>query len=119
MKARLFFLLAGLVLFLFSCGKSVSAPGKAVQNFTENLANGKIEEAKKYATEPTGKLLDMAGSFGGGSDMINPDYEFHFVRDSVAGNRAWVTFADEDGKEDTMEVVKIEGKWLVNPDMGK
>ncbi len=49
-------------ILLFSCS---SEPEKAVQNFTENLAKGKVDEAKKYATESTGKMLDFASGFGG------------------------------------------------------
>lgn len=83
----------------------------------DNLAQGKVEEAKKYATEATGQLLDMANALGG--IEVKPDFEFTFLRDSVADNSAWVYFADEEGKEDVIELIKVDGKWLVHADAKK
>lgn len=83
----------------------------------DNLAQGKVEEAKKYATEATGQLLDMANALGG--IEVKPDFEFTFLRDSVADNSAWVYFVDEEGKEDVIELIKADGKWLVHADAKK
>ncbi len=94
---------------LSSCS---SGPEDAARNFFENLSKGKVEEAKKYATEPTGKLLDMASSFG--SMPIEPNFKFIMVKDSIEGNKAWVTFKDQNDKEDTIELVKIDGDWKVH-----
>ena len=106
MKKQLFgILVLGL---LFSCS---SGPQKAAQNFTENIAKGKIDEAKKFATEGTAKLLDLAKAFGG--IPIEPDFEFNFLRDSVVKKRAWVFYKNDKGNEDVVELVKIDGDWLV------
>ncbi|WP_324023506.1 DUF4878 domain-containing protein [Maribacter sp. BPC-D8] len=99
-----------LAFILTSC--SSGGPKSAAKNFTENMSKGKIEEAKKYATESTGKLLDFASSLG--SLPIEPDFKFKFVKDSIVDNRAWVTFIDEKGKENDCELVKIDGEWLVH-----
>ncbi len=100
---------------LFSC--SSSGPKKTAEAFLDNLAKGKVDEAKKYATEATGQMLDLASAFGGLE--VNPDFEFTFLRDSVVDNNAWVYFADQDGKEDALELVKVDGKWLVHTDAEK
>ncbi len=100
--------------FLFSCS---SGPEKAVKHFTENLAKGKVEEAKKYATESTGKMLDFASGFGGLS--IDPNFKFELLTDSVVDNKAWITFINQQGKEETVEVVKIDGDWLVHTESKK
>jgi len=114
MKKAFFILLT--VVLMCSCS---SGPKSAAQNFSENLAKGKVDEAKKYATESTGKMLDFASGMGGGS-KINPDFKFIFVKDSVADNRAWVTFKGaEEEREQTLELVKIDGDWKVNIDMKK
>jgi hypothetical protein len=76
-----------------------------------------VDEAKKYATEATGQMLDMASAFGG--IEVNPEFEFTFLRDSVVDNSAWVYFTDEKGNEDVIELVKIDGKWLVHTDAEK
>ena len=42
------------------------------------------------------------------------------IRDSIEGDKAWVFFrSDESGTEQTMEMLKIDGKWKVNLHMGK
>ncbi len=96
---------------LFSCS---SGPENAAKNFTENLAKGKVDEAKKYATESTGKMIDFASQFGGFT--VDPNFEFEMIKDSIVENRAWVTFTNQKGKKKTatVEVVKIDGDWLVH-----
>ncbi|WP_029906630.1 DUF4878 domain-containing protein [Prevotella sp. 10(H)] len=108
MKKLLFTLFA--VALMCSCS---SGPQKAAQSFSENLSKGKVEEAKKYATEATGKLLDFASSMG--TSKVDPDFKFEFVKDSVVDNRAWVTFKDKNtDREQTLHLVKIDGDWKVN-----
>lgn len=97
------------LVFLYACS---SGPEKAAKNFTENLAKGKIEEAKKYATEPTGKLLDLASGFG--TLPLNPNFKFIFIKDSVADNKAWVYYQDEKGDDELVELAKIDGTWKVH-----
>lgn len=60
-----------LALMLAGCGPS---PKSTARSFTENLAHGKIDEAKKYATDQTGQFLDMASSMG--ALPIDPNFEF-------------------------------------------
>lgn len=99
---------------LFSCS---SGPEKTVKNFTENLSKGKVEEAKKYATEPSGKLLDFASGIKG--LPIDPNFKFEMIKDSIVENKAWVTFTNQGGKIETIEVVKIDGDWLVHMESKK
>ncbi len=96
-------------LLLVGCS---SGPEKVAKKFTESLAKGKIEEAKKYATESTGKLLDLGAGFG--ANQINPNFEFEMIKDSVVKNKAWVTYLDEKGNEEVIQLVKIDGDWLVH-----
>jgi len=99
---------------LFSCS---GGPESSAKNFTENIAKGKVDEAKKYATESTGKMLDFASGLGG--VPIDPNYKFEMIKDSIVENRAWITFTNQKGKEETIEVVKIDGDWLVHMDSKK
>lgn len=108
MKKYLFIALVT-VLGLTSCS---SSPTDAAKKFSESLAQGKVDEAKKYATESTGKLLDLANSFGG--IKVKPNFKFEAIKDSVAQNKAWVYFKDESGEQQTVELVKVDGKWLVD-----
>lgn len=106
--------IAGAALLFVSCS---NGPKNTVQSFTENMAKGKVDEAKKYATESTGKLVDFAASVGG--TPIEPNYKFEFIKDSIVDNKAWVKFKNQEGKEEEMQVVKIDGKWLVHIDSKK
>ena len=99
---------------VFSCS---SGPEKAAKNFTENLAKGKVETAKDYATESTGKMLDFASGFGG--LPVDPNFKFEMVKDSIVDNKAWVTYTNQEGKEETIEIVKIDGNWLVHMESKK
>jgi len=124
MKSKI--LLPALMLILASCSSELgtSGPKYAAKQFTENLAKGNITEAKKYATESTGRLLGFANSLGildiasfwgslpGGFPM-DPDFVFEAERDSIVGNRAWVFYRTPDGTQEVVELVKVDGKWLV------
>lgn len=101
-------------LLLSSCS---SGPESSAKNFTENLAKGKVDEAKKYATESTGKLLDFASAFG--RLPVDPDFKFKAEKDSIVENTAWVSFTDKKGKKDKLKLVKIDGKWLVHMESKK
>lgn len=107
MKKLLFFITIAAIFVACSSG-----PKSTAEKFLTNMGKGNIEEAKKYCTEPTKKLLDMASAFGGAP--INPDLKLTHVKDSIVDNRAWVTFIDEKEKVDVVELVKLDGDWKVN-----
>ena len=97
-------------LVLLSCGDS---PQTVAKNFTENLAKGRISEAKKYATEPTGKMLEFAGKIG--AMPVNPDFKFVYVEKTVDGDKATVVYREsDDGPDERISLVRIDGKWKVH-----
>lgn len=103
------FIIGAMGLLLTSCS---SGPDASAKNFTENLAKGKVDEAKKYATESTGKLIDLASGFGG--IPVDPNFKFKADKDSIVDNSAWVTYTNPKGKKEKIRLVKIDGKWLVH-----
>lgn len=109
MRKQLFLLVAVFSVFLFTACSSGS-PTSVAKNFTEAIAKGKYDEAKKYCTEPTGKLLDMAAALGGGAE-IKPDFKFESIREEIDGETAKV-FVKKG--EDAIDLVKIDGAWKVN-----
>lgn len=101
-----------LAIALFSCNPE---PKTVAKNFSENLSKGKTEKAKKYATEATGNMIDMALGLGLGN-YIDPDFKFKPIKDSIANNQAWVTFKDsskEKSENQIIRLIRIDGKWLV------
>lgn len=87
-------------------------PKHIAKSYAENIAKGDIWEAKKLVTESTGELLDLIVKTE--AIEIKPDFEFKFIRDSVIENKAWVTFADQNNTEGTIELIKIKGEWKVH-----
>lgn len=62
-------------------------------------------------------MLDFASGFGG--VPIDPNFKFEMIKDSVVDNKSWVTFINQKGKKETMEMVKIDGDWLVHMESKK
>lgn len=108
MKKFIFTLLTSLL--FVSCS---SGPEKAARNFTENMAKGNYEDAKKYSSPQTAALIDMAMALGTGDRSLYPDYRFKMVKDSVAEDEAWVTYIAPGGSEDVLTLKKINGEWKV------
>ncbi len=103
-------LLVFVFLVLLSCGDS---PQSVAKNFTENLAKGRISEAKKYATEPTGEMLEFASKIG--AMPVDPDFTFVFVEKNVEGDKATVVYRESvDGPDERINLVRIDGKWKVH-----
>ena len=102
-------LFAIMIVFFASCS---SGPQKVAKEFTENLSKGKTLEAKKYCTESSGQMIDFASQLGG--LPIDPNFKFIIVKDSIVDNKAWVTFKDQNEKQDVVELVKIDGIWKVH-----
>jgi len=108
MKKLLFILLVSLTFVACSSG-----PEGAAKNFVEAIAKGDLDKAKKHATAQTGALLDMAKSMSKTEMPTYPDYKFEMVKDSVAGDKAWVTYKEPTGGEGVIDLVKEDGEWKV------
>lgn len=95
----------------FSCQNEPNTPKFVTQNFEEKINLGKVEDAKKYCTESTGKIIDRATSLG--KMQPDPNFKFIFIRDSISNNNAWVWYKNDKGEISREKVIKIENKWLV------
>lgn len=109
-------IVAALFAAALMAGCSSSGPKDAVKNFSENMAKQIYEEAKKYCTERTNKLVDLYGALGG---EAKPNYKFTFIKDSIVEKEAWVTYLDFEDDTTTVHVVNIDNKWLVDEAIGK
>ncbi len=109
-----FFAFAVLALLMVSC----NTPSSVTEKFAKAVAQGKVDEAKKYCTENTGKMLDFSASWGG--MQVQPNYKIHILRDSVVENIAYVFYTEnESPREHKMTLYKIDGEWKVNMDHKK
>lgn len=112
---KTFFALLVMIL-LNACGSGKDSPKGVAAVFTESVAYGKIDQAKALATEPTGKVLDFMVMSG---KSLDPNFKFRFLKDSIAGNEAWVHYKNTSGKEEVLYLVKLDGKWKVHMDLKK
>lgn len=103
-------ILASSLFVLTACTQS---PMSVAEDFSVALAHGKIEEAKKYCTESTAKMIDMSSSMG--AININPNYKINCLRDSIVDNTAYVFYTENEAtRERMMTLYKIDGEWKVN-----
>lgn len=111
-----------IVLLLFvsvvfvSCNSN--SPKVAAEKFTESMAKGDMEGAKKYVTAGTASLIDMATQMSGDALPKYPDFKFEMIKDSIVGDSiAWVTYVSPQGNQEELNLVKRDGEWKVT--MGK
>lgn len=110
MRKYLNLLIVSLLFCLTACTQS---PMNVAEDFAMAVANGKVEEAKKYCTENTAKMLDMSSSMG--AIDVDPNYKINCLRDSIVDNTAYVFYTENDGNRvRKMTLYKIDGEWKVN-----
>lgn len=112
---KLLLLLFVSVVFV-SCDSN--SPKATAQKFSESMAKGDMEEAKKYMTPGTVSLLEMVTKMSGDSIPTYPDFKFEMIKDSIVGDTAaWVTYISPMGNMEELNLVKQDGEWKVT--MGK
>jgi hypothetical protein len=102
----------GFVLIV-SC--SNNSPKSVAESFLKAMNKMDFEEAKKYGTDDTGKMLDMLSGFTKMMpDSAKKETKSEIVSEKIDGDKATVTYKD-DGKseEQVLNLVKIDNKWKV------
>lgn len=114
---RKYFSLYFLLLFLAGCSKE--NPKYVAQKFLSASARMEYDEAKKYATPATAKLLDMLSA----ASDLTPDSvkqrmeaSFEIVKEYKRNDTLSIVLyhMKNSDTDQTLNVVKREGKWLVN-----
>ncbi|HLG35334.1 MAG TPA: DUF4878 domain-containing protein [Bacteroidia bacterium] len=114
---RKYFLLYFLTLFIAGCSKD--NPKDVAHKFLSASARMEYDEAKKYATPATAKLLEMLSA----ASDLTPDSvkkrmeaSFEIVKEYKRNDTlAIVLYHMKNSDTDqTLNVVKRDGKWLVN-----
>jgi hypothetical protein len=108
------YLIPALVLVLTSLLTACSpGPADTAEDFLSLMADGKVSEANKLATESTAQLMQMAVSFG--IVDVDPDFDFQLVEEKIDDNEATITYrSGDDGKLETIHLVKLDGDWKVH-----
>ena len=117
MKKQFFLLL--LTFIIFSCGNSNTPKGIAFA-FMTDIKSANYQEAKKYGTESTVKMLNMSIKMSENMKEKPKSKGFKILREELMGDEATVFYFDEDmQKEEGIRMIKIDGKWKVDLKMGK
>jgi hypothetical protein len=100
---------------------SERSPAGVTVRFLQYMGKFDFEEARKLGTEKTNRLIDMLDMLveiskekGADTIMKKKDIQVEIVKTAIDGNNAVVTYLNEQGKEQTMDLVKEKGKWLVD-----
>lgn len=99
----------------YSTLSKISQHQEVAVAFAENVAKGKIKEAKKYATEASGAMIDMTAQMGG--LKIIPDASYSIMRDSISGKKGFVQLKDNNSKKvrgEWFAVVMVDDEWKVD-----
>ena len=105
-----------MIIFLFAC--TGNTPERVAKNYLKAFNNHEFEEAKKYGTEVTAKLLDMQIAFLKMGTMPEPvvkDRKIKMLDEKIINDTtAVVTYQMEGSKGDqTLNLVKLNGQWKV------
>lgn len=93
-------------------------PRAVAKQFLDNIAKGKLSEAKKQATDQTGQMLDLMASLG--KMPVDPDVRFTLVDEKVDGNKATVRFKVSNSDDiSVVELVRLDGQWKVHTEAKK
>jgi hypothetical protein len=107
--------------FMIACSGGNSPKGVA-RNFLKAYSKMDYEEAKKYGTEDTRKLLDMLNAFS----RLAPDSTMiietktEIISENIHNDStATVTYKEEGTEEMKMlNLIKTDGKWKISMDKG-
>ena len=123
-------LILSTLIFLFACSSentkgtssSISSlfSNKALHHnevalaFIENLAKGKLKDAKKHSTEASAAIIDAAAQKGKLGNTL--DAKYSIVSDTVAGKRALVQLIEdkENAQTEWYDLVMIDNEWKVD-----
>lgn len=100
--------------FLF-IGCSSNNPEKAASAFLNAFNENDYEEARKYSTAETIKLIDLMENLSNLSEEPEQKGTFEIVNSKIDGDVAYVTYKEGNDPE-TIDIMlkKIDGKWLVH-----
>ncbi len=100
---------------LISCISSDS-PKSVAEKFLNAMGKQDFENAKKYGTRETEKLLDMMSGFSkmSADTVALREMKFEIINEDINGDNA-IVFYREEGREGELQLpmVKLDGKWKV------
>ncbi|MBC8147187.1 MAG: DUF4878 domain-containing protein [Bacteroidetes bacterium] len=104
------------VIAMNACNNSADTPESVAESFLNHLGKKEYEEAAAYGTEATKKYINVVEHFasmpGGDAEEVEVAEITNLIA-KINGDAAVVTYM-ADGQEEQLDLVKVDGKWLVN-----
>jgi hypothetical protein len=99
-----------------ACSGSSDNPKDVAKEFLTHLNKKEYEKAKALGTENTVQMIEMIKSFSGMSEEKEGEEpkKIENLACEVDGDKAVCTYNLEGEEEDKLELVKKDGKWLVD-----
>lgn len=108
-------IIAVIVVAINACGGKKDTPEAVAEKFLNHLNKKEYAEAKKLGTEQTGQMIDMMESFStiGGATEEKKESKIENLKCDTKEDKSTCTYT-ADGKEEKIDLVKKDGKWLVD-----
>lgn len=117
---KLAVILLGVIAFN-ACNSGGGTPEAVAETFLNHLNKKEYADAKKLGTENTVKMLETLETFAAMGDEADTEaeaeteeFKIEEISSEIDGDNAVCTYKTSDGKEDKIELVKQDGKWLVD-----
>ncbi len=106
-----------LLVLVSGCSMFNDSPSKVAENFLNAIDQQRFDDAQKFATPETVKMLDVLAGFAKMTKKKEKSemHRFEILNEEIVEDTATVIYKvkDEDG-EQSLKLVKVEGKWLVS-----
>jgi uncharacterized lipoprotein NlpE involved in copper resistance len=112
-KKMAFVVMAALVLALVitACGGGAASPSTVVKNFYAAAGKGDAKKLAEYCTPETGALLSALGEKL--TEASTSNGKITGTTETIDGDTAQVEITFENGETQDLDLVKVDGKWLV------
>lgn len=115
-KATAATLFSASVLPVTGCGGGNNPKAVAV-TFMTAMGRGNLDEAKKYCTKDTAKVVGMMQAMGEGEKKeFDKNFKCTAKSVKVEGDTAVVELKCSDGEDMQVNLVKLDGQWKVDLD---
>lgn len=116
MKKVLSILAAAFIAVMFtSCGGGANTPDKVADKFLKSMGKGDFAEAQKLATGDAAEMVKTLASMAelGGKQEAKAEPKIEEMKCTEEGETANCKYK-QDGKEGSIDLKKVDGKWLVS-----
>jgi outer membrane lipoprotein-sorting protein len=111
MKKTIFVIGLVFLAFLAGCAGAGGSPKSVVQKFYKAIEENDSKALAEVATSDTAQLIAMFGTKVQG--MVKENGKIKTMTESINGDTATVKVTFENGEEEDIDLVKVDGKWKV------